>query len=376
MLLAVGPLQRFDVSGCDRVIVYYSRMFQSVQALAQVYAKTGGVFVSPRTSTLATVRRLYPQIECRRFSKRLPFLFSGNAAMQEADVIVTGSPYGRFLSPFRAKKCMVFHGTYMFFTREAIEKNAHFDLLCVTGPRMQSMINRHPSLRLNCMNTGYLPFAEYPERTDEHRRRLLAELGLDLKKKTILYTPSRKSIGSWSMLAERLVRETPEDYNLILRPHPSQSLTARFEDRISFFKLKRLCRSRGNARLDRVGHKLSELLSITDLVVSDANSPAEESLFYDLPQLMIESPLHSPDSLSKSGRECGIHVDDLAKLMELYDCGVNFHVKDRGLSAAIEKAIEEAPLYADARKRYFEWVFGSRDRNAPERVAQAIRSLL
>lgn len=358
------------------MIVYFSRMFQAVQALAQVYDKTGGVFVSSRASTLAAVRRTYPEIKCKRFSKRFPLFFSGRAAMKDADVIVTGSPYGRLLSPFHAKKCMVFHGTYGFFTPEAIEKNAHFDLLCVTGPRMQSMINRHPEIKLNCVYTGYLPFAEYLDRDDVLREQKHLALDLDPQKKTILYTPSRKSIGSLGVLAEKLIKETPKHYNLIIRPHPSQSLNARINDSLDFFRLSKLCRSRGNACLDRAGHKLSDLLSIVDLIISDANSPAEESLFYDLPQLFIETELHSRDKVYDLGKKCGIHEEDLEGIMQLYSCGESFFAGDAELANAIERAIADEHFYSGARKEYFEWVFGSRDRMAPERVASAIRSLL
>lgn len=358
------------------MIVYFSRMFQAVQALAQVYDKTGGVFVSPRTSTLAAVRRTYPGMKVQRFSKRLPCFFQGNVAMKDADVIVTGSPYRRFLRPYNAKKCMVFHGTYGFFTPEAIEKNAHFDLLCVTGPRMQSMINRHPDIKLNCVYTGYLPFAEYPDRDDALREQNHLALGLDPEQKTVLYTPSRKSIGSLGVLAEKLIKETPKRYNLIIRPHPSQSLNARIGDSLDFFRLNKLCRSRGHACLDRAGYKLSDLLPIVDLVISDANSPAEESLFYDLPQLFIETELHSREKVYELGLKYGIHKDDLEGIMQLYSCGESFFAGDDKLSNAIERAIANEHLYSGARKEYFEWVFGSRDRLAPERVASAIRSLL
>ncbi len=358
------------------MIVYFSQMFQAVQALAQVYEKTGGVFVSSRASTLATVGKTYPEIQRKRFSKRFPRFFPGNAAMRDAEVIVTGSPYGRLLRPFSAKKCMVFHGTYMFLTPEAIEKNAHFDLLCVTGPRMQSMISRHPDITLNCVHTGYLPFAEYPDCDDLLREQKHLALGLEPQKKTILYTPSRKSIGSLGLLAEELIQETPKHYNLIIRPHPSQSLNARIGDSLDFFKLNRLCRSRGNTLLDRAGNKLSDLLSVVDLIISDANSPAEESLFYDLPQLFIETDLHSREKVFELGNKCGIHKDDLEGIMRLYSCGETFFAGDDKLGDAIERSIGDECVYSNARKEYFEWVFGSRDRMAPERVASAIRSLL
>ncbi|MDT8440438.1 MAG: hypothetical protein RQ723_02115 [Desulfuromonadales bacterium] len=356
--------------------VYLSQMFQAVPALVQVCRITGGCFVSSRASTLAAVRRHYPEISAARFSKKFRWLRRGNRLLNKAGVIVTGSPYKKLLKPYSAKKCMVFHGTYMFITRQAIEENAHFDLLCVTGPRMQSMLGRHPDIRLNCVMTGFLPFAEYPERNAEAREHKLLSMGLNPEKKTVIYTPSRKSIGSWDLLVEKLITGTPRHYNLILRPHPSQSLTARLDDRSSFRKMRRLCRERGDAVLDLVDNRLPDVLAVSDLVVSDANSPAEESLFYDLPQLFIESPLHSRDRLFNDGLQQGIHAEDLDNLMLLYECGMRFWAEDNGLANAIERALASSGEFSSARSRYFAWVFGARDRTAPQKVAAAIDELL
>ena len=57
-------------------IVYFSQMFQAVPALAQVCARTGGVLVSSRFSTLSATRHHYPEIETACLSKRFPWLFS------------------------------------------------------------------------------------------------------------------------------------------------------------------------------------------------------------------------------------------------------------------------------------------------------------
>ena len=357
-------------------IVYFSQMFQAVPALAQVCARTGGVLVSSRVSTLAAVRNHYPAIDCARFSKRVPWLYRGNRLLRDADIIVTGSPYQKLLQPYRAKKCMVFHGTYVLFTRAAVVSNAHFDLLCVTGPRMQSMIGRHADIKLRCVNTGFLPFAEFPEVDAEYRQRTLVAMGLDPGRNTLIYTPSRKPTGSWGLLAERLVLQAPRQYNLILRPHPSQALTARVSDRFNFAKIGHLCRKRGNAVLDLIRFSLPQALSVADLVISDANSPAEESLFYDLPQLFVESAAFSRDDYYRSCVEERMHPDDTEQLMQLYACGDSFRAESEDLAGAIGKAVAAGERYREARERYFNWVFGVRDRRAPERVAAAMERLL
>lgn len=356
-------------------IVYFSKMFQAVPHLAQVATLMPGTFVSNRHSTLSAARKLYPQLDQARYSRWLGPLAPGNRALRGADIILTGSPYRGFLKPYTARKCTVFHGTYMLLSKDALLSNAHFDLLCVIGPRMQQMIDRFADqVRLNTVATGFLPFCEFPEQSPAQREAVLASLGLQPDKRTIIYTPSRRGIGSWDLLAEALVEKLPEHFNLVLRPHPSQALTARAKDRDSFRRVAAMVKRRQSTLLDLTSQPLSALLSVADLVISDANSPAEESLFYDVPQLLIETPLLSRDVMVRMGRDEGMHPDDMAQLLTLYECGPSVLVKDAGkdLSASIETALLERDFRARRRQEYFAWVFGQRDRLANRRVAEAI----
>lgn len=356
-------------------IVYFSKMFQAVPHLAQVAGLLPGAFVSNRRSTLSAVQMLYPQLEQARYSRWLGWLAAGNRALNRAEVIVTGSPYRSFLRAYPARKCTVFHGTYMLLSKDALLSNAHFDLLCVIGPRMQQMIDRFSDqMQINTVATGFLPFCEFPEQSPAQRESVLLGLGLSPNKQTIVYTPSRRGVGSWNLLAEDLIQTLPRHLNLVLRPHPSQALTARAQDRDSFRRVAALAEGRPHTLLDLTSQPLSSLLSVADLVVSDANSPAEESLFYDVPQLLIETPQFSRDVLAQMGRDEGMHPDDMDRLLTLYDCGPSAFVKETGvdLSVHIETALLERDVRSQRRQEYFAWVFGKRDRLANQRVAEAI----
>ncbi|MBK3866150.1 hypothetical protein GFL09_00285 [Pseudomonas stutzeri] len=356
-------------------IVYFSKMFQAVPHLAQVAALLPGTFVSNRPSTLSAVRKLYPQLQRARYSRWLGGLAGGNRALGGAEIIVTGSPYRSFLQPYGAKKCTVFHGTYMFLTKNALIHNSHFDLLCVIGPRMQQMIDRFADeVKVKTVTTGFLPFCEFPEQSAAQRESVLLRLGLAPDKRTIIYTPSRRGVGSWDFLAEALVDKVPSCFNLVLRPHPNQTLTARSADRESFRRVIALAKKRPHTLLDLTTHPLSALLSVADLVISDANSPAEESLFYDVPQLLIETPQLSRDVVVKGGREEGMHSDDVAQLLTLYECGPSCFVSEanQDISGFIELALANQSGHAQRRRDYFSWVFGKRDRLANQRVAEAI----
>lgn len=354
--------------------VYFSKMFQAVPHLAQVARELPGTFVTTRRSTLKAAHRLYPDLDTAFQSKFLGPFSAGIRRLRNADVIVTGSPYRSLLEPYRAKKATVFHGTYMMLSRDALLKNAHFDLLCTIGPRMQDMISRFTDVSLNTVQTGFLPFCEYPEQTASHRRMVLEGMGLDAQRQTILYTPSRRGAGSWNLAAEQLVRTAPAHFNLVLRPHPSQSLTARRKDRESFARVQKLIAARSGAFLDLGTRSLADLAAVADLMVSDANSPSEESMFYDVPQMFLETPTYSRDMLRQLGIREAMHEHDLERLLTLYDCGPSSYISTPpDFRESLDRAIADAPSYANQRESYFAWVFGQRDRHANKRVAQAIK---
>ena len=359
-------------------VVYYSRMFQTVPHLAQVCAELPGTFVTSRNSTLKAARRLYPEMPAAKTSKFFGGLCRANRAMKNAHVIVTGSPYKNVLAPFSAKKCNVFHGTYMMFSREALLANAHYDLLCVTGPRMQQMIERYADeIPVNTAQTGFLPFAEFPVKSDAFTLSTLEKLNLNPEYKTVLYTPSRRGIGSWNCAAEQLIRTLPKHFNLILRPHPSQAITPRRKDKGSFNKVKKMAEIRGNTIVDLTSLPLSHLQCITDLLISDANSPAEESLFYDVPQLFIETDELSRDYMAKLAKKEKMHKEDTEKLLTLYGIGNSVFLKDGffDFSNIVEESLLNSDSFIEKREEYFSWVFGSRDRRAGEKVAKQIYTL-
>ena len=361
----------------DRVInvVYYSRMFQAVPHLAQAFTELPGTFVTSRRSTLKAAQRLYPHMPAAKTSKFFGGLSRGNRALKNADVIVTGSPYKKVLEPFSAKKCNVFHGTYMMFSREALLSNAHYDLLCVTGPRMQQMIERHTDeIPVNTVQTGFLPFSEFPVKSDAFTQSTLERLNLNPEYKTILYTPSRRGVGSWGYAAEQLINTLPKHFNLILRPHPSQAITPRHNDRVSFNKIKKMAEKRGHTIVDLTSLPLSHLQCITDLIISDGNSPAEESLFYDVPQLFIETKNYSRGFLVDLATKEHMHKDDMEKLLTLYEIGESVYLKDNlfDFSDVVEKVLFSSADFLEKREEYFSWVFGVRDRLAGMKYKQYV----
>lgn len=358
-------------------VVCFSRMYQAVTHLSQVARVMPSTFVTTRRSTLKAFRHNYPDLHCALAPRFLGALSKGGRLLRNADLIVTGSPYKDFLAQYSAKKVNVFHGTFSRLSRDYILEHLHFDLVCVIGPRMLQMFKRHPeSESMNLVQTGYLPFCQFPEQSSEHKIEVLSRMGLNPEKKTVVYTSARRNSSSWKYVARQLILTAPKEFNLILRPHPSQALTPRSADRKSFLDLTKLIGERPGAYLDLGYQHLADLLSVTDMVISDANSPSEESMFYDVPQLFIETEKLSKDVSRRVGLDSGMHPDDVERMLTLYDCGERLFVKTPpDFSRLLDKTTESAYLYSKQRKTYFEWVFGSRDRLANHRVVEAINQI-
>lgn len=363
----------------DPTFVYFSKMFQAVPQLMEVRRHADGVFVSSRRSTLDAVRRLYPNVEAARYTSWFSKYSPGYKAMQKASVIVTGAPTPDMLAQFQARTCMVFHGTYMLLSKDILKQLNHFDLLCMIGPRMRKTVDRYrDELQLKqVMESGYLPFGSFPEKSADLTASNLISLGLSPEKKTVVYMPWGKPHGSWNHMAEKIVRETPSDFNLILRPHPSQGLTSRREDRASFKRVAALCQARNNTLLDINSCPLSQLFSLADLMITDGTSPAEESLFYDVPQLFIQTPLWSRDVIRAHAGRSDVPADEVTEYLDLFDCGVNFDIgQDKNFYHAVHAALSGADDFKSNREAYFSWVFGPRDREAGTRVHQALLGLI
>jgi hypothetical protein len=353
------------------LIAYFTKQYQAVPALMQLYRALGGTFVTTRGSTARAIRKVYPEAKVEVLHERLGRFSSGDRCLRQASLIVTGSANRQLLARYAAPKCMVFHGTYAFMAQEEIDGLSHFDLICCIGPRMrQALVPAGLEPRL--LDTGYLPFMEFPPRHAEARRRFLQRLGLDPANKTLLYLPRGKPYGSWDVMAEALLRRIPANYNLILRPHPSQSVTARLHDKFGFMRLQRQSRARGNAFIDLTACKLSTLFSVADLALTDGASSPEESLFYDLPQLFIESEGSSPTAIAAMMLGKQLPEDYIEHLLTIYRCGPRVAPDSPDLLETVEQAMVQADLYHPHREAYYQWVFGER---GLERQAQLIGEL-
>lgn len=357
-------------------VCLFSQMYQAIPSLVAIQRELGGLFVSGRRSTAHYFKNEYPELGFARFSKRFKRFSAGHKAMLNADCIITGSPYPSLLTPYSAKKMMVFHGTYAGLSAEVLEGLRHFDHLFLIGERMERMLLRHQKGEEFCYTkTGFIPFSHFLEKNELNRRAMLEALGMDPSLKTVVYCPSRKGVGSWELCAEQLLKDISAEYNLILRPHPSQSMNLRWHEKSAMKALKVAAKERGNAIIDLVDIALPDALMVADLLVSDANSPSEEALFYGTPQLLTGLGNSSLGQIEKSLVARNMLEDDIKDVLQVFSCGPVYSQEGYDhWQGAVSDALLRETDYEEKRESCFSSIFGQRDKKASQRVADIIRT--
>jgi len=339
-------------------IVFYSKMFQAVHHLSEIQKLTGGTFVTTRASTLKAFKKLNPELRAAKCSK-IP-VSRGNRILKNADQVITGSIYASTLTKLNAWKAMTFHGTYVWLTPEVVKNLTVFDHLFLIGPRMKQMLERHlDSASFTYETSGFLPFSSYEEHPISSKYLLFSNIFKKPNLPLIIYAPTSWKIGSFKNWAIDIATATPEDCNLLIRPHPRIALKKEKKTTILLNKLSELIRNKTNVALDLNYFNASDIYAHANLIISDANSTAEESLFYDCPQLLIETDKCSRKTILNNAIRDGIHHDDAEQIAQIFDLGpILTHSAPNNIEKMIHTALSAESHYHNNRKEYFKWVFG------------------
>ena len=348
-------------------------MFQSVHHLAEIQKQTGGTFITTRSSTLKAFRNLHPEFRSAKCSK-IP-VSSGNYILNKADQVITGSLYASTMKKLDAWKAMTFHGTYAWLTPAVVGKLASFDHLFLIGPRMKQMLERHLTTtpKFTYEVSGFLPFGSYSEKPTHSKEILFETKFTDPTLPLILYAPTSWKVGSFREWALHLATNIPAGCNLLIRPHPRIAIKGGKDQRALLQQLLIMTKPTQNLALDLNEFDANELYAHTNLVISDANSTAEESLFYDCPQLLIETDQWSRNRLIERAQQDQIHPADIKQLATVFDLGPTLNAKNKHKTTdIISNTLSSIDQYKETRKEYFHWVFGSKKTDAANNASKTI----
>jgi len=128
--------------------------------------------------------------------------------------------------------------------------------------------------------------------------------------------------------------------------------------------------------IDMVDVALPDVLMVADLFISDANSPSEEVLFYNTPQLLTGLANSSYVNIEQSLVDRGMGAEDIAEVLQVFDCAPVYADEAYGSWAeAVAEVLSTQIAYAGKREACFTSIFGQRDKQAGKRVTNIIQEM-
>ncbi|MFN3234459.1 MAG: CDP-glycerol glycerophosphotransferase family protein [Gammaproteobacteria bacterium] len=351
-------------------IVYYIDNIQSLPISKPLVDESSGVIIVRSRRIYDLVKKQAPHTPIYIYSKWLGRFSRANKELSCAHaIIINRSGSIKIVKRFHRPIVMLFHGTFRDIGTRNIDSLAGTSLVLVNGPRQAKSFERfRDRLPLRCEQIGYIPFDKFITKTPQTSEEIKRKLGLNPQQKTVVYLPARKKVGSWSEHALKIANDIGDNINLIMRPHPNQ-----LTEKTLVKELQSLFKKRKNHLLDIGDYHYNELLCIADVLISDATSPAEESLYYDTPQIFTES--FTREEWRQTYEEDGLHPEDIKKLLMIYDTGISYlknHYKDWGV--CVKDALEKKNNFYKQRQNYFDYAFGDIKKGIAKRAVEIIYS--
>lgn len=192
-------------------------------------------------------------------------------------------------------------------------------------------------------------------------RSLAKELGLDDSKPLISYMPTFWGASSVYHIGKELVRNLPDEYNLVFRPHPQTPapVIAEYEFIIKDKPTVRFVADGMSRNIDML-----TLLNASSAIVGDVSSVMLEAILADKPLLFAEV----------TGRE-EIEAQDLSSISELVDYSTklnidNIHDIKNILSNTLVRGIDQS-IWRTIKER----VFFHYDGTSVKSIAEFVSSL-
>ena len=290
----------------------------------------------------------------------------GRAALVKWDAYLT-SDFMWATLPRGTSRIQMFHGVagkYGFDAPDESMRQWH-RLFFVNERRLRNFVSsgaiddNSPAARLvgmpkvDCLVNGSL-----------HRETILAGLGLDPARPTVLYAPTWSRASSLNLMGERLIGQLAAlPINVIVKLHDrSRDPRARYSGGVDWPARLAPLLSRAHTRLAD-GANITPLLAASDVMISDHSSAAFEYLLLDRPLVRIELP--------ELIREANVHHDYVQLLA---DASHNV-TSPEGAVRAVEGAIEDPTPLSRVRRTVAADLF-YRPGSASARCAAALYDVL
>jgi CDP-glycerol glycerophosphotransferase (TagB/SpsB family) len=253
------------------------------------------------------------------------------------------------------KHVQVFHGTSdKPFNYHKSLKN--YDLIVVPGQKMKEEI-----VKRNLADADKISITGYPKidqflHSDFDIESFRTKLGLDINRKTVLYSPTWSDPNRYSSFPRYIgfILRDLVDYNLIVKPHVN----------ILKYRPWQIARTYVTKRKNCVIHpwptSILPFMAVSDIMLTDISSVSHEYLPFDKPMIFLNP---KPDEKIPNEHTW------------IWHCGQVINRGD-GIRTAVDENIKYPDKFKKERKRALEQIFIPFDGKSVVRFKEALEKLL
>jgi hypothetical protein len=300
--------------------------------------------------------------------ENLPYQI-GEEGLESAEIeyLICGNHLPETSLPYK-KSVLIDHG---IGTKEGsfTAGNCKFDIRFAEGElRLNKLQSLFPEHQEKFVNVGFSKLDDVFRYTSSDRNRMLTNMKLDPKKKTILYAPT-----FYPSSIEKMSKKFPEDfseYNLIIKPHYFSFIRKKYAAQRKRFDIWKKYSNVYFATFE--DYNLAPFYAISDLLITDESSALFEFAALNKP-VICNRFLHLRLSYRLFGQyKLNKRLEQF--LLKYRDVGENvFSYSD--LKKCVEMELEDPIKNQEKRIQYTKELVGTTDGKVSERMLDCMQEL-
>ena len=285
------------------------------------------------------------------------------------DIVITGDTLRNTPAYGRTLLCFLNHGTgikNILYRELAKVPNDKYQIF-VEGQHRVNSLNTSGRLGKNEVHLIGLPKLDYYfQGRFADTDKLLSDLGLDPKKKTVLYAPTYKPTSIYQ-IKDNLFEQT-RDYNLIIKLHPYSWMGKYAPHRQHRIFERRVKKYPHTVLLPFESSNIVPYYAVADTLISEASSTVFDFLALNKFGIVYDLPC---DKLNHSDGEPLLEIDNREFLKDAF---IHINAGDQ-LQTAIERAINPTDAMKIKADEYRSNLFYKLDGKAAERFVTKMEML-
>jgi len=341
----------------SKIAFFLDFSIQEIPSIVPILNQTGGIIYTNSELSYNCLRNYYPSIVTIFYNS----IEKIKIDMKEKGIKVIIYPdyHIRYFNDLPGvKHVQVFHGL-SDKTYDYNKKILEYDLFFIPGLEAYERYQKKGLLKKGTgVMIGY-PKMDRVFRGEISKEKILEELKLNNKNKTVLYAPTwvdKAFNSSWKKFHKIFLSNIPDEINLLVKLHPN--LYRYRKNEVEKFKNKLVWRE--NTRIFDLLPDIIPLMAASDLLIGDVSSVTREYLTFKRPFVFLSN---RPKWMWKKQKKT------------LWECG-EVVTKPERLWPAVKRALNKPEQYRKQIEKHFDVTFYKPDGNASFRAAEIIRGLI